>query len=134
MNPDTSSYDGYEQGVKTLLEEVDAKLKIIKKSGAVTCNRGCGKGFKQKEICTAHWNIVPRTRSEDWHTACEVYPYSGILSRYFYRICNLCGSILLHPFIIIHGAAKNVYTHYRKPSTLRYCLSFRMWCPRQQLP
>ena len=45
LNPDTSSYDGYEQGVKTLLEEVDAKLKIIKKSGAVTCNRGCGKGF-----------------------------------------------------------------------------------------
>jgi len=30
LNPDTSSYDGYEQGVKTLLEEVDAKLKIIK--------------------------------------------------------------------------------------------------------
>ena len=32
LNPDTSSYDGYEQGVKTLLEEVDAKLKIIKKT------------------------------------------------------------------------------------------------------
>ncbi len=36
LNPDTSSYDGYEQGVKTLLEEVDAKLKIIKKSGVVS--------------------------------------------------------------------------------------------------
>lgn len=35
LNPDTSSYDGYEQGVKTLLEEVDGELKIIKKSGAV---------------------------------------------------------------------------------------------------
>ena len=49
LNPDTSSYDGYEQGVKTLLEEVDAKLKIIKKSGAVTCNRGCGKGADRRK-------------------------------------------------------------------------------------
>ena len=67
LNPDTSSYDGYEQGVKTLLEEVDAKLKIIKKSGAVTCNRGCGKGFNRRKSAQ-HTGISFRGRDRKTHS------------------------------------------------------------------
>lgn len=81
LNPDTSSYDGYEQGVKTLLEEVDAKLKIIKKSGAVTCNRGCGKGFNRRKSAQ-HTGISFRGRDRKTGTQhAQVYPYSGILCR-----------------------------------------------------
>ena len=81
LNPDTSSYDGYEQGVKTLLEEVDAKLKIIKKSGAVTCNRGCGKGFnRRKSAQPAGIPLRGRDRKTGTQHA-QVYPYSGILCR-----------------------------------------------------
>ena len=81
LNPDTSSYDGYEQGVKTLLEEVDAKLKIIKKSGAVTCNRGCGKGFNRRKSAQ-HTGISFRGRDRKTGTQhAQVYPYPGILCR-----------------------------------------------------
>ena len=81
LNPDTSSYDGYEQGVKTLLEEVDAKLKIIKKSGAVTCNRGCGKGFNSRKSAQ-HTGISFRGRDRKTGTQhAKVYSYPGILCR-----------------------------------------------------
>lgn len=52
LNPDTSSYDGYEQGVKTLLEEVDAKLKIIKNQESFRMNfiRNIPKRFLIGEI------------------------------------------------------------------------------------
>ena len=71
----------YEQGVKTLLEEVDAKLKIIKKSGAVTCNRGCGKGFNRRKSAQ-HTGISFRGRDRKTGTQhAQVYPYSGILCR-----------------------------------------------------
>ena len=39
LNPDKSTYEGYEQGAKALLEDVDVKLKTIKKSGVVPENQ-----------------------------------------------------------------------------------------------
>ena len=66
---------------ETLLEEVDAKLKIIKKSGAVTCNRGCGKGFNRRKSAQ-HTGISFRGRDRKTGTQhAQVYPYSGILCR-----------------------------------------------------
>ena len=35
LNPDQSTYEDYEQGAKTLLEDIDVQLKTIKKAGIV---------------------------------------------------------------------------------------------------
>ena len=39
LNPDQSTYEDYEQGAKTLLEDIDVQLKTIKKSGVVPENQ-----------------------------------------------------------------------------------------------
>ena len=39
LNPDKSTYEDYEQGAKTLLEDIDVQLKTIKKSGVVPENQ-----------------------------------------------------------------------------------------------
>ena len=39
LNPDQSTYEDYEQGAKTLLEDIDVQLKTIKKSGIVPENQ-----------------------------------------------------------------------------------------------